>query len=156
MATKAWISLTARDLEESRHASLVEAVRRQARGRGQPDPLPDLITRTIDEVRGAVGFSGAYELSSDETKMAPNLADLAIQKIARQMCGRIDRALSDAENDDEREYQARLKDLIAGKWPVDAPTTAASGSPTAQRTTGTEQPTLSTSRDVTKAKMAGL
>lgn len=151
---KAWLLLTTRDLEEARHGRLVEAVRREALGLGQPDPLPGLIQGVIDEVRGVIGFSGAAKLDANPAKIAPNLADLVVQKVARVMAGRLNRELSASERDDERTYQSRLEALRTGEWPVDAPTDPITA-PSAQGTTGAQllhKPT----RVATRTKLSGL
>jgi len=154
MATKAWITLTTRDLQEARHADLVEAVRRTALGLGQPDPLPGIIQGVIDELRGCIGFSGAYRVDSDPAKIAPNLADLAVQKIARVMQPRIGRDLSDDDRSAEATYQKRLEALNQGKWPVDTPVDA-TFAPSVQTTTGVEI-ARSTTRRATRDSLRGL
>lgn len=127
-----WETISVRDLEDARHAELVDAVRRKALAVNQPDPLPKLIQDTIDEIRGCIGFKSAALLDSDVAKIARNLKPLAIDKIARRMVARIGRSLSDSERDEEKVYQRRLEDLKNGEWPVDAPDTATATETAAQ------------------------
>lgn len=120
----AWEPIIIRDLEDARHAELVEAVRRKALAIGQPDPLPKLIQDTIDEIRGCIGFKSPTKLDADETKLARNLKPLTIGKIAREMVLRLGRTWSDTDDKAESTYQKRLEQLRDGDWPVDAPDTA--------------------------------
>lgn len=125
----AWSTLTVRDLEAARHAELVDAVRRKATSVGQPDPVPVAIAKIVEEIRGCVAFSGKYQVDADPATIAPNLVDLAVQKIARVLMPRVGRSLSEDERDDEKTYQKRLVDLRDGNWPVSSPDTPAAESP---------------------------
>jgi hypothetical protein len=131
----AWVNITVADLQAARHAELVDAVQRKAKAVGQVDPVPVAIAKIVNEVLGCVAFSGKYVVDADPTKMAPNLVELCVQKIARTLMPRIGRSLSEDERDEEKTYRATLKDLKNGEWPVDAPATPAATSPVQDRRT---------------------
>ncbi len=129
----AWQTLTIADLQAARHAELVDAVQRKAKAIGQADPIPVAIAKVVAEVRGVIAFSGRYSVDATTTTIAPNLADLCVQKISRSLMPRIGRALTEDEKAEEKVYQKRLEDLRDGSWPVDEPTTPATDAPVAVR-----------------------
>lgn len=127
----AWQTLTIADLLNAGHKDLVEKASRSAVALGQPDPVPALITATVNELRTQIGFRNADQVDSDPTKLAPNLCPLAVLKIIRALKKRLGLKLDDAE----RTYQKRLEQIKDGQWPVDlplspAPATNQEGPPT--------------------------
>lgn len=115
----AWIIPSIDDINEARVAELVEALRSEALGQGQPDPMPGIITKVVDEVRSCIGFCAATVLDIDSAKIPANLKDMVVQKIFRTMKGRLLQPLTKDETAEEDTYQARLKSLTKCEWPVD-------------------------------------
>lgn len=115
----AWITIVVADLNEARVAELITALREEALGIGQPDPLPGIITKVVDEVRSCIGFCASTVLDIDAAKVPANLKDMVVQKIVRTMKGRLLQPLSDDETKEEAVYQSRLKLLTQCEWPVD-------------------------------------
>jgi hypothetical protein len=114
-----WITIVVADLNEARVAELITALREEALGVGQPDPMPGIITKVVDEVRSCIGFCTTTPLDTDATKVPANLKDMVVQKIIRTMKGRLLMPLTDDEKSEETTYQARLKLLTQCAWPVD-------------------------------------
>ena len=116
-----WITLAIADLQAAKAAQLIAAVQGNALATGQADPIPVLLSQVIEEIRGAIGYSGKYQVSTTASTIPPNLKDMAVQKAVRICKRRLEQMLSSEEATDETSYQSRLKDLIRGAWPVDAP-----------------------------------
>lgn len=116
-----WITISASDLNDHKIAELVAALREEALGVGQTDPMPGTITEVVNELRNAIGFSGKYQLDADETTVPKSFRELAAKKIVRVLKGRLEQALSKDEIADSEIYESRLKALVKGEWPVDKP-----------------------------------
>ncbi|MDP2226994.1 MAG: hypothetical protein Q8J78_05920 [Moraxellaceae bacterium] len=119
-------------------AELITALREEALGVGQPDPMPGIITKVVNEVRSCIGFCPSTVLDLDATKVPANLKDMIVQKIVRTMKGRLLQPLSDDETTEEKVYQVRLVMLTQCEWPVDTTDTPISTSPTQAASGGVE------------------
>lgn len=121
MSTLAWTTLAVGDLNDAKAATLISAVQSNALASGQSDPVPALISSIIEELRGAIGFSGKYQVSATVSTIPPNLKDMAVQKIVRVCKGRLEQLLSQGEMADEVTYQKRINAIISGEYPIDQP-----------------------------------
>ncbi len=119
-----WIIITLADLNERKVAELIDALRQEALGAGQTDPMLGLIPDVTGQLRAAIAFSGKYELDATVTTVPASLRELAVKKITREMKGRLNLPLSDDEIADAKIWESRLKALIDYAWPVDPPDTA--------------------------------
>jgi hypothetical protein len=115
----AWIIITAADLDEARVAELVAALRQEALGVGQPDPMPGIIQKIVDEVRSCIGFCHSTRLDVDPAKIPANLKELVVQKVIRVLKARLLQPQTDDEKAEEATYQKRLLLLTQCAWPVD-------------------------------------
>ncbi len=115
----AWITITAADLDEARVAELVAALRQEALGVGQPDPMPGIIQKIVDEVRSCIGFCHSTRLDVDPAKIPANLKELVVQKVIRVLKARLLQPQTDDEKAEEATYQKRLMLLTQCAWPVD-------------------------------------
>lgn len=116
-----WITITVADLNDHKVAELVTALREEALGDGQADPMPGIIIEVTNEVRSAIAFSGRYTVDVNAAAIPQGLREIAAKKILRVMKGRLQLPLSDDEAKDAEIYEARIKALIKGEWPVDEP-----------------------------------
>lgn len=124
-----WFTPSSADLNDHKVAQLVDALRQEALAVGQTDPMPRIITEVTNALRGAIAFSGRYTLDADATKIPNGLKEEAVKKIVRVMKGRLEMPLSEDEKRDDEIYEARLKALVKGEWPVDEPDTPLSPVP---------------------------
>ena len=132
----AWITITNVDLMSGRYSAYVTAVQTKATNAGQADPTPTMIADTVNELRGMIGFRSPQLIDANPATIAPNLKELAIEKICRRLKLWLNLPLAAGELEDEKIYQKRLENLRDGTWPVDIPLTPVA--PTAQGGTGTE------------------
>lgn len=116
-----WISITAPSLNDAKAAPLLAAVANTCLAAAQQDPTPALISQIVEELRGAIGFSGKYGVSATDGTIPPNLKDLAVQKIIRICKRRLEQTLTQDDTADESTYQKRLDYIRRGEWPIDQP-----------------------------------
>ncbi len=124
VSSVAWIQIVIADLQNSRSGPLVVGFQTTALAPGQSDPVPAVISQVTEEILGVMGFSGRYTMDASygtvtPNVIPPNLKDLAVEKIARKLKGRLNMALTNQELDEERTYQHRISALREGRWPVD-------------------------------------
>jgi len=150
----AWITLSLADLNDARVAELVEALRTEALGSGQTDPMARTIQMVIDEVRRCIAFCPRTPLDADTTAIPAGLKDMAVQKIVRTLKGRLLLPLSDDEKEAEKLYQKRLEQLTRCEWPVDIPATPITTTPV--QPSGGVSLVNSSTRQASRAKLAGL
>jgi hypothetical protein len=125
-----WILLTESDLNDATAAPIILAAASSVLAAGQPDPLPNLIAATVEELRGVIGFSGKYQLDGTSDATIPsNLKKMAVEKVCREARKRLRLQQQPADIEDEKTYQARLNAIRDGKWPIERPTIAASVNP---------------------------
>jgi hypothetical protein len=132
----AWITITNTDLMSGRYSRWVTSVQTKAAAASEADPTPTMIMDTVNELRGMIGFRSPQMIDSNPTTIAPNLKELAIERICRRCKMWLNVPLDLGEQADEKVYQKRLEDLRDGKWPVDLPLSPIA--PTAQAGTGAE------------------
>ncbi len=149
-----WFTPADTDLNDHKVAELVNALREEALGVGQTDPMPGIITEVVNELRAAIGFSGRYQLDAVETAIPNSLREMASKKIVRVLKGRLSQLLDKSEEADDEKYESRLKALTAGKWPVETPDNVIA-TPAVLPTGGAEL-VSGTCRQATGAKLRGL
>lgn len=118
-----WFTPSSADLNDHKVALLVDALREEALAAGQTDPMPRIITEVTNAIRGAIAFSGNYQLDATAATIPNGLKEEAVKKIVRVMKGRLEMPLSKDEQRDDEIYESRLKALVKGEWPVDEPDT---------------------------------
>ena len=116
-----WISISEAMLNDAKAAPLIAAVANTNLAAGQGDPIPNLVASIAEEIRGAIGFAGKYQVSATVLTIPPNLKDMAVQKCVRICKRRLEQTLTQDERDEESTYQKRLGLIREGKWPVDNP-----------------------------------
>ncbi|MES2692784.1 MAG: hypothetical protein V4773_04870 [Verrucomicrobiota bacterium] len=149
-----WTHIVLLDLQDARVAELIDALRQEALGSGQTDPMPRVIQTAIDELRRCVAFCPNTPLDADTAAIPAGLKDLVVQKIVRTLKGRLQLPLDADEKEAEKLYQRRLEQLTRGEWPVDTPTTPIATSPVSP-TRGIELAN-STPRQFTRSTLGGL
>ncbi len=120
----AWIQIVIADIQNSRSGPLVLGFQTTALAAGQSDPVPAIISQVVEEILGCIGFSGRYTMDASYGTLSPNvlppnLKDLAVEKICRKLKGRLNMPYTQSEQDDEKQYNARLNLIREGRWPID-------------------------------------
>lgn len=122
------------DLHDARVAELIDALRQEALGSGQTDPMPRIIQCVVDEIRRCIAFRASAPLDADGTTIPAGLKGLAVKKVVREMKARLLLSQTAEEAEAEKLYQHRLEQLTRGEWPVDIPTNSLAVSPVAALT----------------------
>ncbi len=150
-----WLTISLAHLNERKVAELIEALRTEALGAGQTDPMPAIIADVTNQIRKAIGFSGLYTLDATATTVPNSLKEIAVKKITREMKGRLLLSLSDDEVRDDKIYESRLADLNKHAWPIDEPDVALTV-PETQPASGGVEVARGGCRQATTEKFKGL
>jgi hypothetical protein len=117
-----WLTLADGDFDDAQVAELVAALREEALGEGQDDPLPNFIADTTREIRDVILYSGK-PVDAVALSIPGSLKELAVEKVLRRAKKRLNR-LNEQDTRDEAFYQQRLVQLRDGKWPIETPDNA--------------------------------
>ncbi len=150
-----WSSLTLAQLQLRSLLGIVETMRAEARARRLPDPWLTIPAQITSELRGSIAFSGRYRLETDPATLPDSLLLIACKAVVREMKTSLGVALSDDERADATLYEARLKALHQGAWPVDAPATPLPTDPV-QTSTAAAELASSTRRQATTTTLGGI
>lgn len=127
-----WVTITTDDLDNTKLAPLVSALRTAALASGQADPVAAITTTVIDRLRRTVAACRANRVDADTTRIPQSLKALACRMIIREAKDRLEIELTDTERKawdvDERE----LREIAACALPVDEADNA--GAPAVQST----------------------
>ena len=113
-----WITISADDVLTIMAGAELDAVREQALGDGQSDPLDATIAEVVQLVRGYVGT--AYTLSAGET-VPKKLRGATLVLIRDRLLSRLpisDLTTPDRTSQTNAAYQL-LRDVAAGKYMID-------------------------------------
>jgi hypothetical protein len=116
-----WFTLSLADLNDHKVGELIDALRTEALASGQSDPMPRIMVEITNELRGAIAFSGRYQIDATTTALPNTLKETAVKKVIRVMKSRLELGYTKAEEEDSAIYEQRLKALIEYRWPVDEP-----------------------------------
>lgn len=120
----AWQSLTTDDVKTRLAGAEVAALQSAALASGQTDPIPDIITAVVDEVRGYIA-AGGITLGAAGT-IPSKLVSAALAIVRYRVCTRLPvKSLLTEDRVRENEAAIRLLERVAdGKFAVEEPTTA--------------------------------
>lgn len=150
-----WIALTSEDLDDTKVAALMNALRSSALGATQDDPWEEIIATVVARIRAEVGQCERNTVDSDSAKIPASLKRLACRMAIFEMMGRLQMALSDDERDERRSDERLLVRISKCELAVEQPDTATA--PEVQRTGGIEiVSTTPTARRATRASLRGL
>jgi phage gp36-like protein len=123
-----WTAITATDLQTRLTGGELTALRTAALSSGQTDPLPDILSRAIDECRGYLAARPGGSMG--EAGTLPVQIHGAALDIARyRLCTRLslgklgETFLPEARYNEYKDALALLRDVQAGKCIVEAPDT---------------------------------
>lgn len=115
-----WTTITDDDLNHTKLAPLVSALRTAALATGQSDPVDAITSTCIDRVRRKIAACRTNQVDSDTTKIPQSLKALTCRMIIREAKDRLEIELTETEKKqwdvDERELNA----IAACEMPVDA------------------------------------
>ena len=116
-----WISISPADLNTTKLADLVEALRTIALAPGQADPAEEIISAVVLRLRAEIKGCQTNRLDADPAKIPGDLKDLAMRMILRQMQSRLRQKLNDDEKEEQRNDLRYLERIAQCKVPVAMP-----------------------------------
>jgi len=149
-----WIPITEEDLTTVISGPELEGLREAALADGQVDPVPAIMMRVINRIRGDVATSGKYDLDDNPTYIPDRLLDAALSIILMRFMSRPAAAIIDDENQTRAKAAASAEKLLervaAGNYAIEDPDTG-------EETSGSAISTVtSNTRHFTRDKMKGL
>lgn len=102
-----WTTITATDLNATKLAPLLDALRTAALADGQADPLLEITTNAVNRIRRMIAACRTNQVDADAMKIPESLKALACRMIVREAKDRLEIELTDTEKKawdvDERE-----------------------------------------------------
>lgn len=149
-----WITLIPDDLDDTKVAAVMAALRTAALREGQADPVTEVITRVTARIRAEIAGCARNRVDSDTTKIPADLKALACRMVVFEMMGRLPgQDLSEDERATRKEDLRYLERIARCDVPVATPDDAAT--PEVQQGGGFEQ-VGNPVRLATRTKMQGL
>ena len=127
-----WQTINADSLKEKLTGPEVSALQTAALSAGQDNPIPNIITRVVDEVRGNIA-AGGFSLETGTT-VPSKLVDAALTMIAWRSALRLNvKLILSSDRSDEYKNALKLLERVAdGRFAIEEPVTASTevlGSP---------------------------
>ena len=116
-----WTPITASDLDDTKVAALVNALRNAALGAGQDDPVPEIIQSVVDRIRAEIAGCSRNQLDQDQTTIPKSLKRLACRMVITQAKNRLEMPLKEDERNQLRSDERYLERIARCEVPVDDP-----------------------------------
>lgn len=116
-----WIQITVEDLEDSKVAALLTALRTAALADGQSDPTPRLTQAVVDRIRRKIASCQNNQLDSDPTTIPKGLKTMAVDLIIAELKGRLEEELTSAEKTAIERHATDLNRIAECKDVVEQP-----------------------------------
>lgn len=115
-----WIQILESDVQTRLAGAELTAFKTLALSAGQGNPLPDIITQVVQEVRGFVAACAANSLDADETRIPSKLLARAVDMVVYRLLTRLPVKVSDERKDLNRSAEALMRQVAACDFAVDA------------------------------------
>lgn len=149
-----WTSITPDDLNDTKVAALVTALRTAALGSGQDDPVEEITANVVSRIRAEIRSCLDNLLDTDETTIPRDLKSLACRMVVREMQSRLQEALTEDERGEMRADLRYLERIAEGKVSIATPDNPQASSEV--QTAGAIQIARKGCRRVTRETMEGL
>jgi phage gp36-like protein len=148
-----WLAITTDDLNDTKVAALVTALRSSALGSGQDDPVEEMIATVTARIRAEVGACPRNQVDSDTTKIPASLKRLGCRMVAFEMMGRLQIELNEDERDERRSDIRLLERIAKCELAIEIPDTPV---PAEVQKGSTIEVVTETPRQATRDKLKGL
>ncbi len=120
----AWVTITSDDVKTRLAGAELTALQTAAKSAGQADPLPEIVTATVDEARGYIASNQANTLGAGET-VPGKLVSCCLAIIRYRLATRLPvRGLLTPQREQEYKDAIRLLERVAdGKFAIEEPET---------------------------------
>lgn len=116
-----WTAITVDDLNDTKVAALVNALRTAALAVGQDDPSDEIIANVVARIRAEVAGCKTNVLDADTTKIPGDLKSLACRMVVREMQSRLQEPLNEDERAEKRDDLEYLRRISKCEVPVAEP-----------------------------------
>jgi hypothetical protein len=116
-----WATITETDVKSRLAAPELNALKSASLASGQANPLAEVITRVIDEVRG---YCAVRNKLGPEGTVPDKLRDASLALIRARLCSRlpIESLMTETRKTERNDAQALLKIVAAGTFLIEEPT----------------------------------
>lgn len=121
-----WIAITTDDVKTRLAGAELTAYQTAALATAQTDPLPEIITAVVNEVRGRVAACAANQLDVDQTTIPDELLHHALAIIRYRLITRLPIAVKEERRKEYDDALAVLRDVAACNFAIEQPATASS------------------------------
>lgn len=115
-----WITITDDDLEDTKLAPLLSALRSTALADGQDDPVAELLATVVSRVRLEIA-AGDHDVDADTTKVPPSLKRLVTRMVLWDAKSRLEIDTTEQERIDHANDLAFLRRIAADEIEVESP-----------------------------------
>lgn len=118
----AWITITPNDLKTRFTGAELERLRTGALSEGQGDPLPEVISQVVREVRGYVSANARNVLGEGQT-VPDELKGASLARIAFELATRLPvaRLMTEERKEANTSAETLLKRVSEGKFSIECP-----------------------------------
>lgn len=119
-----WITLTTADLDDTKVAALLEALRSSALGTGQDDPVEEIIASVTARIRAEIQGCSRNQVDSDTTKIPASLKRLGCRMVVFDLMSRLQQDLTEDERSERKSDLRYLERIAACEVPIETPDNA--------------------------------
>ena len=116
-----WTTISVADLNDTKVAAMVDALRSSALADGQSDPSARIIQEVVSRIRAEIKGCYKNKLDIDTAKIPNSLKDLACRMIIRLLKNRLELALTEDERSDKRSDERFLERISRCEVPISTP-----------------------------------
>jgi len=127
-----WIAITPEDLNDTKLAPLMSALRTAVLAEGQSDPVSTYITNAVNRTRRMISACRTNQVDADETTVPESLKDLVCRMVVRAAKDRLEIELTQTEQEAWRVDERELTRISNCEIPIE--TSANSEAPAVQAT----------------------
>lgn len=120
-----WTTITAADLNDTKMAPLMSALRTAALAEGQGDPVDALKVTCIDRVRRMISACRTNQVDADSAKIPQSLKALTCRMIVREAKSRLEIELTTSETEQWRVDEKELLAISRCELPIETSDNAA-------------------------------
>ena len=114
-----WTTITTADLNATKLAPLMSALRTAALADGQADPVDAIKATVIDRIRRMISACRSNTVDADTTKIPESLKALACRMIVREAKDRLEIELTDTEKESWRVDEKELLAISRCEIPIE-------------------------------------
>lgn len=117
----AWIAITEADVQSRVAGAELTAFKNAAKASGQADPVAELISQTVDEVRGYIAACSRNTLEEGQ-KVPSKLKSATLALIVYRINTRLPIAVTQERRDENERADRLMREVAACRFAIEEPT----------------------------------